>query len=548
MPLKFISSRRALAFAVFLGLMYHLHLPASPTFSNAVSAGTVSISALTECSGMVASRNNANVLWTHNDSGDSARVFALDTQGRLLGTYTLGVTHTDYEDIGYGPGPVTNLMYLFVGDIGDNGESRSNIRVYQIPEPAVYARQYTNPATAAVKGLRTITLTYPDGAHNAEGLFVDPWTGDLFITTKQSSVCRIYTAPRSQLDTNNSFALTFVRQINFDIVSAADISPRGNEIIFRQEDFARLWTRAPGQTISNALAASPVIIPVVGTPTEPNGEAVCFDSIGGGYFTLSETSGTQPLNYFARSSNDGPRPPQTLLPAGAAWKYSDTGLDLGTTWRTPGYDDSGWSNGIAQLGYGNGDEKTVVGFGPNSNNKYITTYFRSSFTLSNAPCLETLTLKLLVDDGAVVFLNGTPVARFNLATNAAFDTFATAQSTNHEDTWFGFQIDPHLLVNGTNTLAVEIHQSAANSSDISFDLQLVAEQSLDSRFTSLAMTDNRSLQLCICGPSSSNLTVQASQNLTNWSTIGAVTATNGTAIFLDSALTNGVQKFFRVVR
>ena len=125
---------------------------AAPTFTTGDNAGTVSISGLVECSGLVASRNNVSVLWAHNDSNNPPQLFALDTQGRLLGIYNLtGAANTDYEDIGIGPGPLPNVSYLYVGDIGDNAENRSTIRVYQIPEPAVYARQYTNPPTVGVK-------------------------------------------------------------------------------------------------------------------------------------------------------------------------------------------------------------------------------------------------------------------------------------------------------------------------------------------------------------------------------------------------------------
>jgi len=153
---------------------------AGPTFANAVTNGTVDIAGLTEASGVVASHNNGNVLWTHNDSGHPAQVFAVDTQGRLLGTYAIP-GNTDNEDIAIGPGPVPNVSYLYVGDIGDNSSTRTNgIKIYQIPEPFVYERQYTNPITATLKGARTITLIYPDGARDAEAMFVDPITGRTF--------------------------------------------------------------------------------------------------------------------------------------------------------------------------------------------------------------------------------------------------------------------------------------------------------------------------------------------------------------------------------
>src|SRR5438132_5165319 len=169
---------------------------ANPTFANAVTNGIVNIAGLTEASGVAASRNNPAVLWTHNDSGHPAQVYALDTQGRLLGTYGIP-GNTDNEDIAIGPGPIPNVDYLYVGDIGDNFTNRSNIKIYQIPEPAVYASQYSAPLTATMKGARTITLTYPDGPRNAEALFVDPVTGDLFIASKEGT-SRIYTAPTAQ--------------------------------------------------------------------------------------------------------------------------------------------------------------------------------------------------------------------------------------------------------------------------------------------------------------------------------------------------------------
>lgn len=524
---------------------------AAPTFADGVSVGNVSFPGLTECSGMVASRNNTDVLWIHNDSGDSPRIFAIDRQGRHLGTYTMagsGITHVDYEDIGIGPGPLTNVSYLYVGDIGDNGESRSNIRVYQIPEPAVYARQYTNPPTAALKGVHRIILTYPDSAHNAESLCVDPLTGDLFIVTKESTTSRIYSTSQAALNSGTNVVLTFVRNLAFDIPSSADISPSGREIIIRQEDFAQLWTRTNGQTISNALAATPVTIPVIGTPTEPNGEAVAFDANDNGYHTLSENNQPEPLYYFARTSGDGPRLPQTLVPAGATWKYRDDGSNQGTAWREPAFDDSAWSSGSAQLGYGNGDEKTVVSHGGNANNKYITTYFRKQFVVDNAPCLESLTLTLVMDDGAAVYLNGTNILNYQLAANAAYNTLATSvQATNVEDAWFSYPINPDLLVKGTNTLAVEIHQAALNDPDLSFDLQLVAMESTTPQFLSWSVGPN-TFQMTLCGPSTTNVTVQASPNFVTWTNLGSVVLTNGVGTFLAPRAAEDIQYFYRATR
>jgi hypothetical protein len=129
---KFARRRAQVVFGVVLALTLAWSVTgrAAPSFANAVTNGTVSFSGLTEASGVQASRNNANVLWTHNDSGHPAQLFAIDTQGRLLGNYALP-GNTDNEDIAMGPGPVTNVVYLYVGDFGDNGATRANIKVYQ---------------------------------------------------------------------------------------------------------------------------------------------------------------------------------------------------------------------------------------------------------------------------------------------------------------------------------------------------------------------------------------------------------------------------------
>src|SRR6266487_2812886 len=74
----------------------------------------------------------------------------------------------------------------------------------------------------------------------------------------------------------------------------------------------------------------------------------------------------------------------TLVSRGSNWKYLDNGTDQGTNWSTLGFDDSSWTNGPAELGYGDGDEATVVSYGPNSANKYITTYFRRAFIVPSA--------------------------------------------------------------------------------------------------------------------------------------------------------------------
>ena len=538
---------RALPTILFFILALPCISSAAPTFASVVTSGIVNISKLTEASGVAASRNNPGVLWTENDSGNAAVVYAIDSQGRNLGTYTLP-GNTDNEDIGIGPGPVTNVSYLYVTDIGDNNSDRDNIEIYQTPEPAVYFWQTNNPVSnRAMKGTRTIFFTYPDGAHNAEAEFVDPVTGDWFVLTK-ASTSRIYTAPKSLLNTTTNITLTFVQTLNFDVASGADISPLGNEILVRQENFAEIFTRTNGQSISSALVEASNGIPVVGEANgEPNGEAIGFDYYGSGYFTLSdsESSGKQPLYYFARTSFDGPTMPRVLVPLASTWKFLTNGTDQGSAWQNPGFDDSSWSSGAAQFGFGNSNAQTGVSFGPNANSKFITTYFRKTIVATNVNRIANLTLKLVVDDGALIYLNGSPLQNLNLNFGAAYNTLATSMTFDLRDAWHSFSVNPKLLTEGTNIIAAEVHLASVTATNMAFDLQLIATEA--PFITSVARLTNRA-NIFLAGPSNSPTTIQATTNLLNWTSLGSLLLTNGSGTFSDLTATNFNFRFYRAGR
>jgi hypothetical protein len=169
-------------------------------------------------------------------------------------------------------------------------------------------------------------------------------------------------------------------------------------------------------------------------------------------------------------------PQDTLVAKGSAWKYDDTGTDLGTAWRAPSYDDASWASGPAQLGYGDGDEATVISYGGDASNKQPCSYFRRDFVAADPAAYGRATLKILRDDGCVAYLNGQEVARSNMpAGEITYDTWASvAVGGDGESNWEEFHVDPALLVAGTNVLAVEVHQANATSSDVSFDLELTA--------------------------------------------------------------------------
>ncbi len=168
----------------------------------------------------------------------------------------------------------------------------------------------------------------------------------------------------------------------------------------------------------------------------------------------------------------------TLLDFGANWRYNDTGANLGTAWRDTNFNDSSWSSGPSQLGYGDGDEATVVDFGGSPAERYITTYFRSEFQVNDLNSISGLVARLVYDDGAAIYLNGVEVLRANLPVDAGADVLATTpRFQDVENTIETFTLPPAALAAlrvGRNVLAVEIHQQAIDSNDISFNLALNA--------------------------------------------------------------------------
>ena len=166
----------------------------------------------------------------------------------------------------------------------------------------------------------------------------------------------------------------------------------------------------------------------------------------------------------------------TLIPQGTGWRVSDALAAPAAGWRTWDFPDASWRLGNAQFGFGDGDETSFTCCAAGA--RPITTYFRRSFVLTNAALATVLTGRLLRDDGGVVYLNGTEVFRSNLPAGIAITHSTPASSSAAErDEFYHFHpfvANPRLLREGTNSVAVEIHQSSANSGDLSFDFELLA--------------------------------------------------------------------------
>lgn len=161
-------------------------------------------------------------------------------------------------------------------------------------------------------------------------------------------------------------------------------------------------------------------------------------------------------------------PSASLVKVGSSWRYLSNGSDQGTAWRLPAFTDSAWSTGDAELGFGDSDETTVI------SPQGVTHYFRQRFEVTGLATISGLTLRLLRDDAAVVYINGNEVVRSNLpADGVTYQTPASSEvSGSAESTFLTRTIPVGVLTSGTNTIAVEVH-NLRNSTDVSFDLELV---------------------------------------------------------------------------
>ncbi len=197
--------------------------------------------------------------------------------------------------------------------------------------------------------------------------------------------------------------------------------------------------------------------------------------VAGGEFTNVSGVATQGFARFAPIDPAAPEPVlKSYLDSTTLWSYWDEN-SRPTDWQKNTFDASSWKTGLSQLGYGDGDEQTVIGYGGDPNNRNVTAYFRAEFTPAETPSL--LTLQLLADDGAVVYLNGVQQARDNMPDGTITHTTlaSTVRSGGPENALRPFSINPaQLRVGQRNLLAVEVHQANATSDDLGFDADLIA--------------------------------------------------------------------------
>lgn len=250
-------------------------------------AGHVRAAEATELSGLVFSPSQKGVLWSHNDSGDRARLFALRTDGSLIASLDVpGAEAVDWEDIAVGPDDT-----LLVGDIGDNRSARASIDVWRVPEPRLSdGATTTAPATK-------LSMQYPDGAHDAETLIADRRTGEIVVVTKRADGrSGVYAASVARPTLRKTGTL---RLGLGGLATAGDVSADGRVVAIRTYSALYVWSKKPGASLASALKRKPC----VGSAqllAEGQGESLALNGDGRSFYTVPEGANAVLRQYTTR--------------------------------------------------------------------------------------------------------------------------------------------------------------------------------------------------------------------------------------------------------
>lgn len=251
----------------------------SSLFSSAEEKGTIDIK-LEEASGLVASAAHPGYFWTHNDSGNGAELFLIDSNAQIVATMPLAnVRNRDWEDITLGSGPEPDKTYLYVGDIGDNNAQYPFKIVYRLEEPSEVENK-------VIEKLDTVYIQLPDGTRDSESLMIDPISSRMFIVSKREDSVRLYQFSNTW-KSGDTLTAELKIKMPYNLTVAADISVDGSEVLLKNYDHVYYWKREGSESIADLLQQTPLELRY---KPEKQGEAIAWSRDGKGYYTLSESS------------------------------------------------------------------------------------------------------------------------------------------------------------------------------------------------------------------------------------------------------------------
>lgn len=257
----------------------------SKNFNDPEVVGRIKTDEITESSGLVQSRCDPRVFWTHNDSGDKELIYAINEKGERLGTWKVaGAKNNDWEDMAT-LRDKSGKCFIFFGDIGNNSREKTRFAIYKVGEPTVTgeSKKSTKKMPLTTDVAEAIAFSYPDGTFDAETLLVHPGNGDIFVVTKTifggASVFKI--GPQT-----TKVGEISVPAIPNGFLTGGEISPDGRRVIISDyvaayelrlpegvENFDEIWKQTPDKIILG---------------DREQGEAICYSTDGKKIYATSE--------------------------------------------------------------------------------------------------------------------------------------------------------------------------------------------------------------------------------------------------------------------
>lgn len=230
---------------------------------------------ITESSGLASSQRTAGVFWTHNDSGDKPRLFAVNLAGEDLGSCRLtNAKAIDWEDIA--SFRRDDKSWLVVADIGDNAKRRTACQLYLLEEPAIATREVN---------VQEIQFRYEDGPHDCESIAVDAAAGLILLTVKTFGLsCAVFQLPL-QPTSEETIVARKLTTIPVSFAVAMDISPDSRRAIVLTYGDAFEFSKSPEESWKQAFGRVPRRISM---PRRSQGESICYGSDGKSLFLTSE--------------------------------------------------------------------------------------------------------------------------------------------------------------------------------------------------------------------------------------------------------------------
>lgn len=254
-------------------------------YSNPKIVGTIKSDEITESSGLVQSRCNPNIFWTHNDSGNSEFIYAINEKGEKLGTWRVkGAKNNDWEDIATFKDK-SGKCFLYIGDIGNNSKSKSQLTIYKVAEPKVSEadKKTSKKKPNQTENAEAIKFSYPKETHDAETLLVHPQTAEIYVLTKPLvGSSKVYKIGKKV----EQIAEISVPAIPNGFLTGGEISPDGKRIILcdyfagyelilpqNSQKFDDIWKEKPNK---------------IELGERKQGEAICYSADGKKIYATSE--------------------------------------------------------------------------------------------------------------------------------------------------------------------------------------------------------------------------------------------------------------------